>query len=255
MHVPRAHLPLFVFAAFLSSNPLPAQTAAPQAYTVEVASRITLESMFSPSPSLITVNRNGAREMTDVVLAPAPGQKEGVHIRRWFDLKTKRVYTQDLLHSSCSWMNYTASGMAPNYDPMALPPPTADEIAKLSLPATPKGMLAGVYAHVVDREQDGVKSRVWIADQGHFIIKAQMPGPDGMPMVAFEVHSVKLAPPADALLVPPSGCTTKTEGVWNDDGIQASGSTTIDATASGSANVKTGKSTGSGTVKQTNQPH
>lgn len=250
MRTVRLLVPALFVLPFLPST---AQTPVPprQEYSVVVSSRATLESMFSGVPSDVKVYRIGSREEVDAEIPAQNGQPE-VRIRRWFDLDSHRVYTIDFVRRSCSWMTYTPAGMAENYDPLAVPQPSPADLAKLS--QAPLEPVNGIPARVLLSKSEMGKTKTWYAVNGNFPLRMEVTGADGKPTVLLEVKYLRFGNVPPAMMNLPPRCDTQAQGVWDENGISAHAETTIDVNASGSADLKTGKTTGSATVQQKPAP-
>ncbi|HEY1986721.1 MAG TPA: hypothetical protein VGG85_14995 [Terracidiphilus sp.] len=243
---------LLLVAVGLATSALPAQQSPPQDYSLTVTSMMTVESMFTGTAAQVKVYRVGAREFADIQMAPRPGQTTGAHIKRWFDMQNHKTYTLDAEHKACSWMTFNVTRMPGGYDPLAMPPPPADELAKMRKADLPKESVNGIPARILESEGGDAKTRIWMAEKGDFAVKAQMMMPNGAPMQMFEVKEIHFEKPAEAQVAPPANCPTQATGVWDDNGMSGHGEMSVEVHGSGSTDLKTGKSKGDVTVKQTN---
>ena len=227
---------------------LPAQSPVPQSYTLTSSSSLALEAMSGNSVAEAKVSRFGPREFVDVTVAPQAGHK-AIHARHWFDLVAHKVYTLDVIQNTCSWMTYTAADMPVMYDPVATPAPSAEELATLNKNVVRRENVNGIAANLTESSSDQGKSRIWVAVNGNYPVKAEITFPGAQPMVMLEVKDLRFEKPAAALLAAPANCPAQAQGEWTAEGMHIHFETTIDAHGSGQVDLKTGKTTGDATVK------
>lgn len=244
---------LLVFLGGFLISLVPAWSAVPQSYTLRESSSLALEAMFANSPAEIDVSRFGPREFVDVTIGTRTG-RPAVHARHWFDLVAHKAYTLDVIHDTCSWMKYTAADMPSMYDPLATPAPSAADLAKLKQSIVRKESVNGIAANLTETSSDQGKSRIWIAENGNYPLKAEMAFPGAEPAVVLEVKALHFEKPPAGLLAPPANCTTQAQGEWTADGMSAHTETTINAEGAGQAELKTGKAKGEATVKSGVKP-
>jgi hypothetical protein len=244
---------LVALAAWLVVSLVPAQTTVPQSYTLTVSSAMALEAMTLNSAVEARVSRFGPREFVDVT-AGAPTGSKAIHARHWFDLVTHKVYTLDVVKSSCSWMSFTAPDMPSMYDPVASPAPSAEDLAKFNKNVVRRENVNGIAAKLSESTSDQGKMSIWAAENGNYPLKAVMTFPGAPPMLMLEVKELHFVKPDIALLVPPANCTTHAQGEWTATGMSGHFDLNIDAEGSGSVDLKTGKATGNATVKSSNKP-
>jgi hypothetical protein len=232
---------------------LPAQIAVPQSYTLTVSTAMALEAMSTNSAVEAKVFRFGPREFIDVTATPKAGKT--VHAQHWFDLVAHKVYSLDLVKNSCSWMTYIGPDMPTMYDPVATPPPSAEDLAKLNKSALPRENVNGIAARLSESTANQVKSVIWIAENGNYPVKAVVTFPGGQPMLMLEVKELRFEKPAAALFTPPANCTTQAQGEWSATGMSGHFEINVEAQGSGSVDLKTGKATGDATVKSATPSH
>ena len=244
---------LALASGFLASQ-LPAQTTVPQSYTLTVLSSMALEAMTLNSAVEARVSRFGPREFIDVIGKTTAAQPKSVHVRHWFDLVTHKAYTQDVLKNSCSWMNFTASYMPNMYDLVASPAPSAEELAAFNKTVLRREIINGIATNYAESSNEQGKSSIWAAVNGNYPVKVVMAFPGAPPILMLEVKELHFVKPDIALLAPPANCATQAQGEWTDTGMSAHFDFDVEAQGSGSVDLKTGKSTGSVTVKTNNKP-
>jgi hypothetical protein len=94
-------------------------------------------------------------------------------------------------------------------------------------------------------------SRIWLAEQGGFIVKTEAAGKDGRPYTAVEMKRFSAEKPAAALLAVPPNCTV-TDSEMDDTGtMRAHAEATINAGASFGTNLGDGTSHASGSASMT----
>jgi hypothetical protein len=214
---------------------------------------MALEAMFSNASAEVKVFRFGPREYVDVTVGAPPAPK-AVHARHWFDLVAHKAYTLDTANNTCSWMSYTAPAMPAMYDPLAVPVPSAEELAAFNKKVVRRENVNGIAAGLIENSSDQGKSSIWFAVNGNYPLKVVMSFPGASPVTMLEVKELRFEKPDPALLAPPANCTTQAQGEWTAHGISAHGETTIEVQGSGDADLKTGKATGDATDKSGSQP-
>ena len=242
-----------VFVGGLLVPLLPAQSSVPQSYTLTVSTGLALEAMSANSAVEAKVSRFGPREFVDVTVAPQAGHSKAVHARHWFDLVAHKAYTLDVIQNTCSWMTYTAADMPVMYDPVATPAPSAEELATLNKNIVRRENVNGIAANLTESSSDQGKSRIWVAVNGNYPVKAEITFPGAQPMVMLEVKDLRFEKPAAALLAAPANCPAQAQGEWTAEGMHVHFETNIDAHGSGQVDLKTGKATGDATVKSGSQ--
>jgi len=227
---------------------LPAQSSVPQSYTVTVSSSLALEAM-SGNPVEAKASRFGPREFVDVTVAPQAGHSKAIHARHWFDLVAHKAYTLDVIQNTCSWMTYTAPDMPNMYDPIATPAPSAEELAKLNKNIVRREHVNGIAANLTESTSDQGRSKIWVAVNDNYPVKAEITFPGAQPVLMLEVKELRFEKPAAALLAAPANCSSQAQGEWTAEGMHFHSETTIDAHGSGQVDLKTGRATGDATVK------
>jgi hypothetical protein len=245
-----------IFLALAACLPLPflpAQSSVPQAYTLTESSRMALEAMYADSAADISVSRFGPREFVDVTATSKAGQ--AIHAQHWFDLVAHKAYSLDLVKNSCYWMTYTGPDMPIMYDPVATPPPSAEDLAKFNAGNLPRQSINGIAAKLSESSSDQGKSSIWVAVNGNYPVKAIMTFPGGQPILMLEVKELRFEKPSAALFTPPANCTTQAQGEWSATGMSGHFEMNVEVHGSGSVDLKTGKAKGDATVKSSSQSH
>lgn len=231
--------------AFLLSCATPvllAQASAPTAYTLTQVSRLTEASMFSGQASTLKVYRSGSRELVELTIPPWPANPEGVRSRTLFDFESHRAYTQDLVGNSCSWITYVSARAPIWYDPItALDDAARAEMAKSKQRPVGKEVVNRLPAVIEEADSPDGTVRTWIAQDGDFPVKMTLQVKSGAPTTMMEVKQVDFNVAAASLFVPPGNCSTQTQGEWSDTGLNAHAGAQIDAQASASTDIVTGK--------------
>lgn len=220
-----------------------AQSSAPKAYTLTQVTQLTEASMFSGQASNLKVYRSGSRELVELTILPWPANPKGVRSRTLFDFQSHKAYTQDLVGDSCSWMTYVSARAPIGYDPItALDDAARAEMAKSKQRPVGTEVVNGFPAVIVEADSQDGKVRTWIAQDGDFPVKMTLQAKSGALTLMMEVKQVNFNPPAASLFVPPGNCSTQAQGEWSDTGLSAHAGAQIDAQASASTDLATGKS-------------
>jgi hypothetical protein len=229
-----------------------AQTAVPQSYTLSASTVMALEAMPTGSAVDVKVSRFGPREFVDVTSPPNAGK--AVHTQHWFDLIARKAYSLNMVNNTCNWMTYTGPDMPTMYDPVATPPPSAEDLAKFNSSNLPRENINGIAAKLTESSSDQGKASIWIAVNGYYPVKAVMTFPGAQPMLMQEVKELRFEKPSAALFTPPANCPTQAQGEWSATSISSHFETNIDVQGSGSVDLGTGKTTGDATVKSSTKP-
>jgi hypothetical protein len=245
--------PFAALVVLLLAPLLPAQTTVPQSYTLTDSTAMALESMSTGSAVEAKVSRFGPREFVDVTAAAKAGK--AIHAQHWFDLVAHKAYSLDLVKNSCSWMTYTGPDMPPMYDPVATPQPSAEDLATFNKNVVRRENVNGIAARLSESTSDQGKMSIWAAENGNYPVKAVMTFPGAPPMLMQEVKELHFVKPDIALLAPPANCTAHAQGEWTATGMSGHFEINVEAQGSGSADLKTGKTTGGANVKSGSQPH
>jgi hypothetical protein len=229
-----------------------AQPSVPQSYTLNASTAMALESMSTGSAVEVKVSRFGPREFVNVTAPPNAGK--AFHVQHWFDLVSHKAYSLDVLKNTCTWMTYTGPDMPIMYDPVATPPPSAEDLAQLKKNTVRRENVNGIAANLTETSSDQGKASIWVAVNGNFPVKAMMAFPGAPPMLMIEVKELHFDKPSVALLTPPANCTTQAQGEWSATGMSSHFEFHVEGQGSGSVDLKTGKATGDATVKSTTKP-
>lgn len=244
-------LPVFLlFGGLLSPIPSQAQPPAPQTYSIIENSRMIMDAFLMDNQTAeVKVSRNSAREVVEVT-APSPqGKPNAVHVRYLYDFQTHKVYIDNVSHKSCNWMHYTSDDAPASYDPLS--PAMAVQLQEASSHGgknVGKESIAGIPSLIKEfSSPENGTSRIWIAEKEGFALKIEMIA-EGKPITMLEVNRINFDKPTDDLFTPPVNCTTQTQGEMSDSGFSAHSETTIEAHASGSADLASNKTQGEGSA-------
>jgi hypothetical protein len=193
-----------LLAGFAVSSP--AQTALPQTYSLTQDPAIPIM-----GPMVITLARDGSKEVVDQVFPPSDVQPKGFHAHLTYDFAAHKIYTQILSDTSvpCSVMTYGSPGAPPEFDVISGAADLMKELtsdAKEPMKQVGTETVNGIAAKVFEENGSGGKGRIWLADKGGYPLKIAVIGPDGKEQTMIEVKNLSFAKPAAAKLVPPSGC-------------------------------------------------
>lgn len=231
------------------------QAAVPQSYTLTVSLGTAPEAMSVNAAVEAKVSRFGPREFVEVTTAPQAGQGQAVHARHWFDLLARKAYSLDMVKGTCSWMTYTGPDMPTMYDPVATPPPSAEDLAKFNQSTGRLEIVNGIAARFTESSSDQGKASMWVAVNGGYPVKAVITLPGSKPILMLEVKELRFEKPDAALFTPPANCTTQVQGEWSATSISSHFDMNVDVHASGSVDLKTGKTKSDVDLKAGSQPH
>jgi hypothetical protein len=226
-----------------------AQSPAPQAYALKA------EGKLADRKLTVTIVRDGARERVEQVIE-IPGRK--VVMATLYDFEARRVYWIGWSGAgTCSSGRYLSARAPVGEDPIT---GTADNLAELtkgrSRKAAGTGTVAGRPARIEafvggKRPADPDEpwpTRVWLAEDGGYLLKLEGEAAKGKPMTLLEVTQLTLGKPAGAQLQPPPDCVATNSDMTDDGSIRSSATASVGVQASASADLATGAT--SATVTQ-----
>ncbi len=214
---------------------------------------MALEAMSTGSAVEVRVSRFGPKEFVEVTATTKTGQ--AIHAQHWFDQVAHKAYSFDVAKDTCTWMTYTGPDMPTMYDPVATPPPSAEDLANFNKNILRRESVNGIAAKVSEDSTGQVKSVTWIAETGNYPVKAEISMPGGQPTLMMEVKELRFEKPSAALFTPPANCTTQAQGEWSATSIGSHFEIDVEAHGSGSVDLGAGKATGDATVKTDDKTH
>lgn len=186
-----------------------AQSSVPQPSMPQTYSFTEDPAISIMAPTIITVYRDGAKELVDQVMPPSPGRPHTFHARLLYDFEAHTIYTRIVSDPAtpCSVMNYTS----PEFDTISGAQHMMADFAGDGVQAKPMGTetVNGIATKVTEltAPQPGQGSaKLWVAEQGGFPVKMVMTDPDGKQTTMIEMKRLSFAKPAASLFVPPAGC-------------------------------------------------
>jgi len=208
-------------------------------------------------PLNILVYRDGSRERIEVGSGAQAG--EGTHL---FDFVAHKYYEFGLIagQQRCFIGRYPSARAPINLD---LVTGSADILKQMPAGAQQRfvrrEVVNGIPARLVEIGSDAepkdpgepAPSRIWLAEQGGFIVKLEARGEDGRPYTAFEVKRFGIEPPAAALLAIPPNCTAIDSEMDDTGTVRAHAEATISAGGSFGTNLGDGTSHAGGSVSMT----
>ena len=213
-----------------------AQSPAPQTYT------ITAEAAGPAGPMPITIYRDGPRERVEMTMRART-------MTTLYDFQAHTMYWIGWSGpNTCSAGRYLSARAPLAEDPIT---GAADSVAKLAAgrkhtllrPEAVNGIAARLEQIAGPRppkSRRGWPTRVWIAQQGDFIVKVEGFDDDGRPATLFEIKRLSLVKPPSALLVPPADCVM-TNSEMDDSGLmRAHGESSSEVQASGTVDLSSG---------------
>jgi hypothetical protein len=186
-------------------SPLWAQ-GAPQTYSFTQDPAIPLM-----GPMVVTLSRDGAKEVVDQVFPPSTAQPKGFHAHLVYDFQAHKIYTQIMSDPSvpCSVMTYASPGAPAEFDVISGAADLIKELtsdAKEPMKKIGAETVDGLATTIFEENGSGGKGKVWIADQGGYPLKVVSVGADGKEETIIEVKQLSFAKPAAAKFTPPAGC-------------------------------------------------
>jgi len=173
----------FSFGIAASVCLLPAQPAAPTAYTV-----VQVNSMFG-TPVEQTIYRDGSKALVQ--------QK---NLRTLYNLQTHTNQSWDATRGGCS--NGTFGGDWG--DPFAM----SAEIAKQNPKQTGAETINGVATKILEADIPGGKLKAWVDPQTGLLIRGQMTPGGGAAQTIVDVKQFKVGPPPSSVFAVPAACAS-----------------------------------------------
>ncbi len=215
-----------------------AQSEAPRSYTLKA------EGALLDRKVTVTIVRDGARERIEREI-----ERAGAHASL-YDFEAHRVLWIGWSGAgTCSWGRYVSARAPVADDPVT---GTLETLAELTngrsrQPAgagTVAGRAARIEAFVGGKRpadpDEPWPTRVWLAEDGGWLLKLEAEGAKGRPVILFEVTQLTFGTPAGAQLQPPPGCMDG-NAVMDDAGnIRGSASASVEAQATATADLATG---------------
>ena len=179
-----------------------AQGSLPQTYS------LTVDPAFSIfGPTRVTIIRDGSKEVVDQFAPPGPGRPKEFHNHIVYDFQAHKVYSKIVSDSSipCGVQDYPRPIAPPELDVISGTNALIHELTQGNAPLKPAGTetVNGVPTKVMEV---GDKYKVWIAQNGGFLVKVVGPDSEGKATTLIEVKDLSFAKPPASAFTPPSGC-------------------------------------------------
>lgn len=232
---------VLVTLGLCASTGAQAQPSTPEAYTLKVVGKLGDVEMTT------TIVRDGARERVERRIGPSLSAT-------LYDFAAKRVYWIGWSGAgSCSSGRLRSARAPVEEDPVT---GTAETLAKLTEGRSRKGAGTGTVAGLAARIEafvggtrptgreadDPWPTRVWLAEDGGYLLKLEAEGKGGKPVTVAEVTQLVFGKPQGAALEPPADCVTTNSEMDEAGNIRGSGSTSVTAEAGGTAELGAGAS-------------
>jgi len=200
---------LLVMGAVLAldgTSAVRAQTELPQTYSYSEDPALSII-----APTLVTLRRDGPKEVVDQVIPPSPGRDKEFHAHILYDFQAHKIYTQVQSDEGmpCSVMDYTSPGAPPEFDVISGAADLMKELTqdgKVALTQVGVETVNGVPAKIVEAVSPEGKGRVWLSEQGNYPLKVVSIGPDGKQETVIEVKNLSFASTPAAAFTPPTNC-------------------------------------------------
>ncbi len=176
---------------------LPAQTR-PTAFT------ITETAVGAPAGSTMTVYRNGAKALTDMLFAAQPGGEAAHHTFTFYDLAAHSSYSWDPAGKPLACSAGTFSGDWG--DPFEATAELSAAIAKGDLKVVGAQTVAGIPAKIYAGTTQGMSVKAWLDEKDGLVLKMAFGAPGAAMTTMVDISKVSLAPPPATLLSLPAPC-------------------------------------------------
>jgi len=159
-------------------------------------------------PTRVTIIRDGSKEVVDQFAPPGPGRPKEFHNHIVYDFQAHKVYSQIVSDPSqhCGVQDYNHPIAPPELDVITGTDALIRELTQGNPPMKPVGTetVNGISAKVMDIPG---KAKVWLAQDGGFLVKVVTIDPDGKASTIIEVKQLSFAKPPSSALTPPTGCS------------------------------------------------
>ena len=182
--------------------PLPAQTAAPQTYS------LTEDPGFAMmGPSVVKIVRDGSKEVVDQILPAGPGRDKEYHSHRVYDFQAHVLYIQVVSDPSmaCGIQTYNDPTAPKEFDVISGGAELMKEMSGPNDKSRDAGheTLNGIPTRVVEITSPEANAKVWYALDGGYPVKIVIIDKDGKQTPYLEVKQLSFAkPPASAFALP-----------------------------------------------------
>jgi len=190
----------------MAGSALPAQVPLPTTYSYSEDPALSIV-----APTLVTLHRDGAKELIEQVIPPSPGRPKEFRSHILYDFQAHKIYTQVLSEpgAPCSVMEYSTPAAPAEFDFISGGADLMKEFTddgKNTPQTVGKELLNGIHTTIVEVGPAQAKGKIWLAEQGGFPVKVIGPGADGKLETIIEMKQLSFAKPPAAVFMPPSGC-------------------------------------------------
>jgi len=183
---------------------LHAQGAAPQVYTLTEDPGLGMM-----GPVVVKISRDGSKEAVDQIMAVGPGRDKEYHSHLLYDFQAHKLYVTIVSDPSipCGIQDYAEPAAPGELDPIAGGEALLKEMAgDAQMKQAGTETINGIATKVVEITSAKGGGKVWIAQNGGFVVKIAAIGADGKAQTIIEIKQLSLAkPPASAFAIP-AGC-------------------------------------------------
>jgi len=181
------------------------QTPAPQTYSY------TQDPAFPiAGPAVVKITRDGPHVVVDQVMPAGFGGREKEYRGHLvYDLQAQKLYTQVLSDpgSPCGLQTFTDPAVPSLFDPVGGSADLLKEIAGgTPLKQTGTETMNGIPSNVMSLTSPKGNGKVWLAQNGGFIVRIDTIPPDGKPVTMIEIKQLSFAKPPASAFTPPGGC-------------------------------------------------
>ena len=182
-----------------------AQTPTPQTYSY------TQDPAFPiAGPAVVKLTRDGPHVVVDQVMpAGFAGREKEYRGHLVYDMQAHKLYTQVLSDpgSPCGLQTFTDPAVPPLFDPVGGSADLLKEIANgVPLKQTGTETINGIPSNVMSLTSPKGNGKVWLAQNGGFIVRIDTIPPDGKPVTMIEIKQFSLDKPPASAFTPPAGC-------------------------------------------------
>ena len=162
-------------------------------------------------PVVVTVVRDGPKEVIEQVMPVSDAQPKGFHSHLLYDFQAHKIYTQILSDPAvpCSVMTYTSPAAPGELDVISGAADIMKDLTdggKTTPVQSGAETLNGVPTKIIEASDGATKGRAWIAINGGYPMKVTMIGPDGKEQVLIEIKGLTFTKPTAAKFTPPANC-------------------------------------------------
>ena len=183
---------------------LQAQGPVPRAYSLTEDPGLGLM-----GPVVVKISRDGSKETVDQIMPVGPGRDKEYHSHRLYDFQAQKLYLKILSDPAtpCGVQDYTDPAAPPELDPISGSDALLKElVGNGQMKQVGSDTVNGIATKVLEVTSAKGNGKIWIAQNGGFLVKIVALGADGKRQTVIEVKQLSFAKPPASAFALPAGC-------------------------------------------------